>query len=204
MSRERVRPTREETRQRIFAAAGGVFAEHGVAAASIEQIAAAAGFTRGAFYSNFTSKDELAVAMLDDHLAQSEVRNRGLLERHTDAGDFVRALRGDDRRHSDDALHANPLLQVELMLYVARTPELRPALGHHLQTMRDLVADIAAATLGLDPTDPDVDQLGVILVALEDGLRLHRLIDPASTSDVAFYDALETLQRLALRPRDAG
>jgi len=41
-----------------------------VAGASIEEIAGAAGFTRGAFYSNFTSKDELAVAMLDDHLAR--------------------------------------------------------------------------------------------------------------------------------------
>jgi AcrR family transcriptional regulator len=197
MSRGRVRPTREETRQRIFAAAAGVFAEHGVAAASIEQIAAAAGFTRGAFYSNFSSKDELAVAMLDDHLAQSEVRNRALLDRHPDPGGFVQALR-DDSRHGDDVLHRNPLLQVELMLYVARTPELRPSLGHHLRTMRGLVADIAASTLGLDRSDPDVDQFGVILVALEDGLRLHRLIDPATTSDDAFYDALEALQRLAL------
>jgi AcrR family transcriptional regulator len=203
MSRARVRPTREETRQRIFAAAGGVFAEHGVAAASIEQIAAAAGFTRGAFYSNFTSKDELAVAMLDDHLAQSQIRNRALLDRHGDPGSFVQALRDDDRRRGDDVLHRNPLLQVELMLYVARTPELRPALGHHLRTMRGLVADIAAGTLGLDRADPDIDQLGVILVALEDGLRLHRLIDPATTAEDAFYDALEALQRLAVRGRAA-
>lgn len=197
MSRGRVRPTREETRQRIFTAAAGVFAEHGVAGASIEQIAAAAGFTRGAFYSNFSSKDELAVAMLDDHLAQSEVRNRALLDRHRDPGSFVQALR-DDSRHGDDVLHRSPLLQIELMLYVARTPELRPGLGRHLQTMRGLVADIAATTLGLDRRDPDVDQLGIILVALEDGLRLHRIIDPAATDDDAFFDALEALQRLAL------
>ena len=108
-----------------------------------------AGFTRGAFYSNFSSKDELAVAMLDDHLAQSEVRNRALLDRHPDPGGFVQALR-DDSRHGDDVLHRNPLLQVELMLYVARTPELRPSLGHHLRTMRGLGAHPAAHTIDLD------------------------------------------------------
>ena len=69
--------------------------------------------------------------------------------------------------------------------------------------MRGLVADIAAGTLGLDRADPDIDQLGVILVALEDGLRLHRLIDPATTAEDAFYDALEALQRLAVRGRAA-
>ena len=84
MSRPRTRPTRDETRARIFEAAAGVFAEHGVAAATIEQIASAAEFTRGAFYSNFESKDELAVAMLEDHLAHSETHNRGLLEAHGD------------------------------------------------------------------------------------------------------------------------
>lgn len=196
MSRGRVRPTREETRQRIFAAAAGVFAEHGVAGASVEQIAAAAGFTRGAFYSNFTSKDELAVAMLDDHLAHSQVRNRALLDRHPDPGDFVQALR-DDGGQPDDPLHQNPLLQVELMLYVARTPELRPSLARHLRTMRGLVSDIASTTLGLDRDDPDADQLGIILVALEDGLRLHRLVAPSATPKTAYFDALEALQRLA-------
>jgi AcrR family transcriptional regulator len=195
MSRARVRPTREETRQRIFAAAARVFAENGVAGASVEQIAAAAGFTRGAFYSNFAGKDELAAAMLDDHLAHSQVRNRALLDRNPDPGGFVQALR-DDGVGPQDPLHRNPLLQVELMLYVARTPELRPTLGRHLRTMRALVGEIAATTLGLDPDDPDTAQLGIILVALEDGLRLHRLIAPSATPKTAYFDALEALRRL--------
>lgn len=195
MSRARTRPTREETKQRIFAAAAGVFAEYGVAGASIEQIVAAAGFTRGAFYSNFGSKDELAVAMLDDHHAHSEARNRGLLERHPDPKGFVQALRDDDV-HPDDPLHQNPLLQVELMLYVARTPALRADIGRQLRTMRSLVGDIAATTLGIDRGDADAAQLGMILVALEDGLRLHRLVDPDSTPEDAYFDALEALQRL--------
>jgi AcrR family transcriptional regulator len=203
VSRVRVRPTREETRQQLFAAAARVFAEHGVGAATVEQVSTAAGLTRGAFYSNFSSMEELAAAMLDDHLARSWSHNRTLASHHPDPRGLVQALR-DDTTRRDDPLHANPLLQIELMLFVARTPELRPAVAEHVRTMRTLVGDIADNALrarGLvSPILPD--QLGVILVALEDGLRLHRLIDPDSTPADAFYDALDALQRLAAPPQE--
>jgi AcrR family transcriptional regulator len=155
VSRPRVRPTRDETRQRLFHAAAAVFADHGVGAATVGQIAFAAGFTRGAFYSNFATKQELAVAMLDDHLARSLAHNRALLDRHPDAAGFVQALRHDAGR-SDDPLHDNPLLQVELMLYVARTPELRPALRAYLRTMRSLVGEVATSTARTAGVELDV------------------------------------------------
>ena len=84
MSRARVRPTREETRQRLFEAAAAAFAEHGIGGASVEAITAAGGLTRGAFYSNFASKDELITAMLADHVEQTARRNLELLARHRD------------------------------------------------------------------------------------------------------------------------
>jgi AcrR family transcriptional regulator len=198
-ARVRTRPTRDETRQRLFAAATVVFAEHGVGATTVEQLTTAAGLTRGAFYSNFSSMEELAAAMLDDHLARSWTHNRELAARFTDPGDLVRALRDDTSRH-DDPLHANPLLQIELMLFVARTNELRTVAGEHIRTMRTLVGDIATQALrarGVEPTVPP-EQLGLVLVALEDGLRLHRLIDPDSTPADAFFDTLDALQRLAI------
>jgi len=71
MSRVRTRPTREETREKLFQAAAEVFEEQGIGGASIEAIAAAAGLTRGAFYSNFADKDELIIAMLEDHVDRS-------------------------------------------------------------------------------------------------------------------------------------
>jgi AcrR family transcriptional regulator len=197
MSRVRVRPTREETRLRLLTAAAGVFADHGVGAATVEQVTSAAGLTRGAFYSNFSTMQELASAMLDDHLARSWAHNRALAAQHPDPVDLVQAIR-DDTTRSDDPLHMNPLLQIELMLFVARTPELRPSVGAHVRTMRTLVGDIAAAAFrqrGVEPPVPP-EQLGMILVALEDGLRLHRLIDPTSTPADAFFDALDALQQV--------
>src|SRR5678815_3560708 len=93
MSRVRTRPTRDDTREKLFEAAARVFEEQGIGGASIEIIAAAAGFTRGAFYSNFKSKDELIIAMLEDHVEQSIARMHDLLAEHTTPADFIEALK---------------------------------------------------------------------------------------------------------------
>ncbi len=56
---------RQKTRARLLDAAFDTFAERGVHAASVELISEAAGFTRGAFYSNFSSKEELFFALME-------------------------------------------------------------------------------------------------------------------------------------------
>ncbi len=66
----RVRPTRAQTRTRVLAAALEVFAERGIAASSVSEVAAAAGMTKGAVYSNFASKDELVLAIMEEHAMQ--------------------------------------------------------------------------------------------------------------------------------------
>src|SRR6478672_5556075 len=101
MSRLRTRPTRDDTRDKLFEAAARVFEEQGIGGASIEAIAATAGFSRGAFYSNFASKEELIIAMLEDHVEQSIRRNLDLLERHKNLADFIEALKTMDRSRED-------------------------------------------------------------------------------------------------------
>ena len=54
---------RAQTRQRLLEAAREVFAREGFGRSTVEQVCEAAGFTRGAFYSNFTSLDELFLEM---------------------------------------------------------------------------------------------------------------------------------------------
>ncbi len=64
MTAETVSRRRQQTLDRLVAAAIDVFAERGVEAASVEEICERAGFTRGAFYSNFDSKEELCLAIV--------------------------------------------------------------------------------------------------------------------------------------------
>jgi AcrR family transcriptional regulator len=196
MSRVRTRPTRDDTCEKLFEAAARVFEEQGIGGASIEGIAAAAGFTRGAFYSNFKSKDELIIAMIEDHVAQSIRRNLDLLARHKTIADFIDALKAMDRSQQDP-LGRSPLLHMEMILFVARAEKRRPELAKRLRARRKLVTDIVETTLknsgkngALNPT-----WTGAILLALEDGFRLHRLIDPETTPADSFLRAIGDLQR---------
>ena len=196
MSRVRTRPTRDDTCEKLFEAAARVFEEQGIGGASIEVIAAAAGFTRGAFYSNFKSKDELIIAMIADHVEQSIRRNLDLLARHTNIADFLDALKTMDRSQQDP-LGRSPLLHMEMILFVARAEKRRPELAERLRARRKLIADIVETTSKnsgknrvLNPT-----WTGAILLALEDGFRLHRLIDPETTPPDSFLRAIGDLQR---------
>ncbi|WFU43152.1 TetR/AcrR family transcriptional regulator [Bradyrhizobium sp. CB82] len=194
MSRLRTRPTRDDTRDKLFDAAARVFEQEGIGAASIEAIAAAAGFTRGAFYSNFKSKDELIIAMLEDHVEQSVRRNLDLLAQHTDLDDFIAALRAMDRSRQDP-LGRSPLLHMEMILYVARAEKRRPELAKRLRARRKLVADIVAGAQvgGMKVKDPS--WAAAVVLALEDGFRLHRLIDPDTTPADSFLRAIGDLRR---------
>jgi AcrR family transcriptional regulator len=196
MSRVRTRPTRDDTREKLFEAAARVFEDQGIGGASIEAIAAAAGFTRGAFYSNFKSKDELIIAMLEDHVAQSIRRNLDLLDRHRNLADFIDALKTIDRSHQDP-LARSPLLHMEMILFVARAEKRRPDLAKRLRARRKLIVDIVEATSKNNGKNasPNPTWIGAIVLALEDGFRLHRLIDPETTPADSFLRAIGDLQR---------
>jgi len=200
MSRVRTRPTRDDTCEKLFEAAARVFEEQGIGGASIEAIAAAAGFTRGAFYSNFKSKDELIIAMLEDHVEQSIRRLHDLLARHKNLADFIDALKTMDRSQQDPPARS-PLLHMEMILFVARAEKRRPELAKRLRARRKLIADIVETTAkngaknngrsaALNPA-----WIGAVVLALEDGFRLHRLIDPETTPADSFLRAIGELQR---------
>jgi AcrR family transcriptional regulator len=195
MSRVRTRPTRDDTREKLFEAAARVFEEQGIGAASVEAIAAAAGFTRGAFYSNFASKEELIIAMLEDHVELSIRRCLELLARHKNPDDFIDAFRNMDRTRQDP-LGRSPLLHMEMILFVARAEKRRPELAKRLRARRQLVTEIVETTAknsGRNFVNPA--WVGAILLALEDGFRLHRLIDPETTPADSFVRAAGDLQR---------
>ncbi len=198
MSRVRTRPTRADTRQRLFEAAATVFEARGIGAASIDAIAEAAGLTRGAFYSNFANKDELIVTMLADHVEQSVRFHREILARHPEPADFVKALRGAERSRQDPLGRA-PLLHIELILYVARLGKRRSELRQRQQARRDLIAEIIERFNRTGATTIDPKWASGMLLALEDGFRLHRLIDPQGVPADSFFQAVAELQRLGQR-----
>lgn len=119
---------REQTRARLLDAAHEVFGEVGMAVASVEAICERAGFTRGAFYSNFESKDELFLALItqlsEDKLEKVAGRVRELAsgERSLDPSAIVHQVVGVSVGDG-----VEPQLVAEIRVQALRDPRMAKA-----------------------------------------------------------------------------
>src|ERR1700684_2464624 len=126
------------TRARLLDAAARVYARHGFAGATLDEVAA--GFTRGAVYAHFGSKENLLMALLQEHLAGQIAEQLKLFERERSDGarpTWGRPLAGSDRwmRRLDE--DPDPFrLFVELWSYAQRDEQLRARLASGLQALR--------------------------------------------------------------------
>jgi hypothetical protein len=99
-------------------------------------------------------------------------------------------------RSRQDPLGRSPLLHMEMILFVARAEKRRPELAKRLRARRAMVTEIVETTARHSGRNfPDPAWVGAILLALEDGFRLHRLIDPETTPADSFVRAAADLQR---------
>jgi hypothetical protein len=101
-----------------------------------------------------------------------------------------------DRRRQDP-LGRSPLLHMEMILYVARAEQRRPELAKRLRARRKLIADIVETALKNSGRNGVLNPAwtAAIVLALDDGFRLHRLIDPDTTPADSFLRAIGDLQR---------
>lgn len=133
---------REQTRARLLDAAHSLFGEVGMDAASVEMICERAGFTRGAFYSNFDSKEELFLALItqlaDEKIEQVAGRVRDLDPAQAAAPtDLVRGILG-----ASFAETIEPQLISEIRAQALRDPRLAAAYLAWQEAMRHRVEDI--------------------------------------------------------------
>lgn len=169
-----------ETRERIIASAARVFASKGFQRASLDQVAADAGLTKGAIYWHFKSKNDLFFAMLDSRLRQDTAPLLGdLASLIRDGGDVRSALSGmflaGLRRCTEDPEW--PRLFIECM-NLGRDPDVRERLGAFYDEVwavsRSFSRQLQAAGLTNAGTDPQV--AAIFWTALFDGLVLARQV----------------------------
>lgn len=127
----------EATRRKLLLSARRVFARNGFEAARIEDIAKEAGHTRGAFYANFESKEDVFFALLEQQATEHIGKMQRLLEGCSTEEERLAALRSyyvgrlADRQWS--------MLMLEFKLYALRHSRLRPKL---LKTHREIRASL--------------------------------------------------------------
>lgn len=205
--RTRTRPTREETRDRLFTAAAAVFVRSGIAGTSIEDICLEAGLTRGAFYSNFTNKDELVLAMVTEHGERTLAELERIMALAETPQQYLELMESPERRR-DGPFGPDSVLYLEFLLHALRTPANRPAIAAMQRRWREHVATVVrrdAERLGIEPPMP-AEEAAALILALDNGYLLGELVEPGSYEPGTLSRNLLTLQRLwaASTPVAAG
>jgi AcrR family transcriptional regulator len=186
--------SRARTRALIVEAAAKVFAARGFGAASMEEIAAEAGFTRGAVYSNFSDKAELFLTVLEEREQRRSEEVRAIYAQSPSPTAFFAALGAAEEDRNDDA-DEWLMLRLEFWLYAMRNPESRPALAarnrHRIEVLEPAVRAVLDAA-GVRPPRP-IGEMAQIIQALDDGIAMMQMIDPDGVRDDLLVDTLGLL-----------
>lgn len=184
---------KELTRRLLIDAAAAVFARRGFDAASLDEVAEAAGFTKGAVYSNFRSKTDLIMALIDRHVAeQLNVTTRAMAGATLgDAIGRLEAAAGPRTRSGLDWLQ----LMYEFWLYARRDERARTALAEQFERARVMLAQAIEekyADTGTSPPMP-VRDLAILIEAIGIGLGFQAALDPGAISPELSWDAARRL-----------
>jgi AcrR family transcriptional regulator len=182
---------RQQTREHLLAAAAEVFAERGFHGASLDEVAAVAGFTKGAVYSNFKNKEDLFLALFkanyDSEMdAIRAALNDSEVPPEARISDFVSLIRD----MPTPAGRNFNLLYQEFWLYAARNPEVRRELTRIDAEGAQALAEILQAErerVGLEPLTSPLRTARIVEILFR-GISQLRFLEP-DVADDEFVEA---------------
>ena len=190
-----------QTRERLIEAAARVFAEKGFATTSLDEVADAAGLTKGAVYSNFENKEDLVVAVLRAH----QDRQSGIKDIATAAGTLEEQQAVAGRLFSESVARERDafLLLLEFTAYALRTPSVyADFLERHRAGRKEIADMIDEAGAGRDAKGfkTDAYRAALIFEVVGNGIALEKLIDPEGVPD----DVFDRLMPVLIEAFEAG
>jgi AcrR family transcriptional regulator len=175
----------DRNRALLLSAALRVFLSRGYHAATLEQIADEAGFSKGAVYSRFDSKADMFLALLTDRIAARAAENAAAVAELTSSGTVAGLI--ELAWQAERATPGWRLLVIEFRVLAARDPVLNRRYAAAHATTIDGIASVLSALAERDGISLAVParQLAELLLAIETGLALEQLASP---------DAIDTRQ----------
>lgn len=177
------RPTRSErqaaTRASLLRAASHLICGRGMDGASIDRIAAEAGFTKGAFYANFASKEDLFLVMLDEKFAAELERLQDAMAGSGEPAEEAR-LAAEEFLLNIDRDPEWPRLYQEFAAHAARNEAFRGEFARRQRELRARMAEVFArwaSAFDINPAIPHED-VAAMTFFMADGFLLTRIIDP--------------------------
>jgi AcrR family transcriptional regulator len=182
------------SREQLLQAAARVFAKNGYSGASINAIAAEAGFSKGAVYWHFASKEELFFALLDERIDR---RLRDLFDMTENAADDPTVE--DQVSHGLSTVleqeHDLVLLFHEYSAMAVRDPRLREKYVERNVMLRNGLACAFEARVDALNLQPSIgaQELATAVIALADGLSIEQLTEPEAVSKELFGQILSLI-----------
>jgi AcrR family transcriptional regulator len=183
------------TRALLLEVAAEEFLAHGYSGTSLERVAELAGFSKGAVYGNFAGKDELCLAVLENHFF---AQLQKFVVEFSAGGDTIEDRLAVIERWWDVFLADEEwaLLGVEFAVQTRRNPKIQAQLAERQKMVRAAVTTLLSQQirqLGVRPVLPP-EELGVVLVAVVGGIAVQRLSDPTISAGL-LTDAVRALFR---------
>jgi AcrR family transcriptional regulator len=192
MARKTRAETQAETRAQLVKTARQLFFEDGYHPTSLEKVADAAGYSKGAVYSNFRNKDELCTAVLDEVRAERLGEIVEMMAR-PDTPSRIEALRDWAERVIGDPGWTS--LEVEFAVHARPNEELRTELAGRLDGILQMLATAAESAENAELKMPG-RETATVMLALGVGLGLLRSIDPA----IPVNGLIDTLRLVSGQP----
>jgi AcrR family transcriptional regulator len=165
--------SRQKTRERLLDAAKEAFTREGYAGASVDVIAEGAGFSKGAFYSNFESKEAIFLELLEQHMAEEVAISSGFLPEDASAEEAIESIA--ERYASDPVDLKWCLLSIEFALHATRSPSFAKRraelFARHYAEIADVIRAVAAKAR---KEVPEPEKAAAVFVALRQGVALER------------------------------
>lgn len=188
------------TRKELIAAARAIFVREGFESARIEQIAAMAGKTRGAFYDNFSDKEDVFFAIFEEDMMRNRDRFNAALIAASSQEEKIDILAQHLSELLDDRQRV--LLTLEFKMYVIRHPRKRKRINElysemcvrcSMEKINSLLPDLTEADL------PKRRAMSTEVGAAIDGIALNSMFNPGSISKERQTELLKLIAREALR-----
>jgi AcrR family transcriptional regulator len=184
------RENQERTRSALLDSAAKVFARRGFEGATLDEVAADAGYTKGAVYANFDNKEELFLAMLDERFAARLEELDSVMSSDEPPEEQARRAGGDFARY----VAADPDWQrlfAEFTAHAARNDRLRRELVVRYKVLRARIAEgyrQRSEELGVEPPLP-AEAMAQMTFAMANGFACEKLLEP-DVSDELFGSML--------------
>jgi AcrR family transcriptional regulator len=186
------RGQRRQARDELLAAALRVFALRGYRNARVDEIAAEAGYSKGALYWHFSSKEALLAALVEERIDAPMRELVALLESAPPDRDMSLEATREFARQLDEDREA-VLVEREYWSLAIRDPELRTAYSRRQAALRGALAtalEARARHLGAPAIPMPADEVARIVMSIIGGLAIDELTEPGSVRPDLLADAL--------------